>query len=103
MLRIPTPTIENTAPDGLSRQVWTFWVTDRLEIVLDTYREETRPSLRHRNWQTGRLYRRTSSGNERSNMPVEAVPFPEEVQDAARAQVIELLRVRLTPPPHSLF
>lgn len=88
-----TPTVVRATEDGLTQATWEFWITEKLEIILNVYRYETRPSRRH-GFKTQAFYKRLSSGNERSTLTADAVPWPDDVTLEARQQVIDQLTVK---------
>lgn len=88
--------IEIIEPEGpLAQQRWRFTVFatggGHIRIRLESWRKETRPTTRHRNWQTeGEGYRsRSNNGHHTSGwqLPAAQVPFPE----AVRTKVLEKL------------
>lgn len=75
-----------------TRQVWEFWLNDRLELILDAWYHEERPSPRHK-WRVttlaySRLWpRRCSLRDDRQ------VPLPMDVKQEALRLVLERLKV----------
>lgn len=83
-------TVVRTARDKLSRQVWEFWLNGSVQLVLDIYRVEQRPTRRHGWRATGvhnRLQPRASTIMERDT------PLPTDVVAEALQQVRERLSV----------
>lgn len=77
------------AEGPLARKVWTFYNLTGLEFVLDTYREESRPSPRHA-FKTGAYWSRL---NRHSNT-VERPTVPESVEAEALATITSLVSVK---------
>ena len=80
--------VARTAPDGLSTEEWAFHdMTDysRVRVVLDSYKRATRPSKRHKFTVCAR-YERLNSRDHK--LPLDSVPFPEDVVEEVRQAII---------------
>lgn len=76
--------------EKLQRQVWSFYVHGE-RIVLCGYREEERPTPRHRTWR-GIVW--WSAYATRSNiLTLDQVPFPDDVAAEAKQQQVDKLQV----------
>jgi hypothetical protein len=82
--------VARVAPCKLRRQVWSFWLNDRLQLILDGYSEQERTTARHK-WLVSRSYTRLSP---RHSIPESAAPLPDDVAADALQQVCETLTVR---------
>lgn len=69
--------------DDLRRRVWEFALFDFPRVVLDVYREEDRPSTRHRKWRTLRRYQRLRYGNFHGEKIREEPEVPGDVLEEA--------------------
>lgn len=80
-------TIIRTSPDSLSQEVWGFEVID-FQIVLDSYKVETRATKKHKFALDNRamFYNRLNLRD--STVKVGKVPLPEDVAKDALQQVI---------------
>ena len=67
--------VEQETPDGLSKEVWRFYVNtdNKVKIILDRYYETERPSKRHK-YRNNKSYSRLFSRE--STMEVEEVLEP---------------------------
>ena len=84
-------TIEREAPDKLSKSVWAFWLSDRLILWLDGYRELSRPTRRH-NYNAVTTYSRLDSRDRTIKTP-DDIPIPPDVEAEAIQQVVDQLKV----------
>jgi hypothetical protein len=90
--------IRESSAKGTHRYVWLFWVHTRrgnIEIVLDEYHVETRPSARHK-WRRdqSRSYLRLGRrGIDGFDMRVEDVPRPPEVAAEVRQRLAMRFKV----------
>lgn len=84
-------------PSGsdLARKLWVFWI-DYPYVVLDEYREDTRPTKRHK-WRMERIYTRLESRTVLSmrRLHESDVAVPDGVLAQARAMAAERLQVCL--------
>lgn len=83
------------AKNNLSQQIWVFWFYNpscgqEEKLVLEDYREETRPTRRHK-FQKVKHYSRFSS-NRANTIQIENVPVPEEVVQAVKNWIIERIQ-----------
>jgi hypothetical protein len=88
-------TVTHTAPEGLHQEVWHFCIID-LQIILDHYTALSRLTKRH-TFRKGKVYSRLSPRD--STLSFDEVPFPQDVQDDVREQVIRDIVVLKTYVP----
>lgn len=83
--------VEREREDQLRREIWSFWYYDnRHAIVLDGYRQEERPSKRHK-YQVESMYSRLRSRE--AKIEEADVPLPEDVVKEAIDKFNSSLRV----------
>lgn len=84
-------TVINTHDDGLTRDVYTFWLDDRtMKFVLDEYREEYKQTPRHK-W-------RVSDGWSRMNKRFghirrEQIDIPASIREMALNELIKRITI----------
>lgn len=89
-------TVEIPSEDGLGRELWAFYLIDN-HLVLDEYLLQTKPSTRHRKFETVKVYERLtgSTGNYSQSQLVaeENVPWPSFVLVEAKRKFCEQISV----------
>jgi hypothetical protein len=89
---------EFTDVGNLSREVWNFWF-HRGDLILDAYSVQTRPSTRHKSWQTERSYSRLSLANTSCGagirMQEKEVPLTEAIKRHAVTLFTESIKVKM--------
>lgn len=81
--------------DNLNREVWEFrlfgqWFSGDNVLILERYKQQERPSTRHRNWRMVTYYERLGRG---SYLKVFEVPLPDDVKQEALENFVKTLKV----------
>ena len=82
----------DAAPTGVVRELWTFWLNDNVELVLNSYSCQQRATRRHK-WVVVRGYNRLWPRECRIKDD-KLVPLPQHVVYDALVQVRHMLKVK---------
>lgn len=85
--------VKRTHEDGLTQEIWGFAVFDFF-VCLDAYSKLFRKTRRHK-FEASNENRYSRLHDRDTKMTEADVPFPKDVQDEAREQVVSLVRVGL--------